>query len=70
MEEMTSGYRVSLETFTRSMGAAQGVLQEVQASMKEQTTLLREMAGIPQKVDKIAKYVDSLWNLQQKQENK
>jgi len=70
MEEISSGYRVSLETFNRSMDATQGVLQEVQASMKEQTTLLREMAGIPQKVDKIAKDVDSLWNRQRDTERK
>lgn len=67
MEEITSGYRAALETFNRSMDTTQKVLQEVQASMKEQTTLLREMAGIPQKVDKIAKDVDCLWTRQREQ---
>ena len=68
MEEITTGYRTSLETFNRSMDVTQSVLQEVQASMKEQTTLLREMAGIPQKVDKIAKDVDCLWTRQREKE--
>ena len=70
MEEITSGYRVSLETFNKSMDATQAVLQEVQSNMKEQTALLREMAGIPQQVDKIAKDVNALWERQRENEGK
>jgi DNA-binding ferritin-like protein (Dps family) len=57
MEDITAGYRQSLEAFRQSMNEVQGVL-------KEQTSLLREIAGLPQKVDQLAKDVNALWEVQ------
>jgi uncharacterized membrane protein YccC len=63
MEDITAEYRQSLEQFGRSMN-------EVQVVLKEQTSLLREIAGLPQKVDQLAKDVNALWKVQHERDEK
>jgi chromosome segregation ATPase len=63
MEEITAEYRQSLEQFSRSMN-------EVQVVLKEQTSLLREIAGLPPKVDQLAKDVNALWEVQHERDKK
>lgn len=70
MMDITTEYRKSQEAFTHSMNSVQDVMRDVQAGIKEQTSLLKEMAGVPQKVDQIQKDVDALWQRQRDGDSK
>jgi DNA repair ATPase RecN len=54
LTDITLDYKKALSNFNRSM-------EMVQETLSEQTNILKEMAGVPQKLDKIEKDVDCLW---------